>query len=98
MKYEFHPEAELEFIEEAVYYESEIPGLGARFADEIDRVIKLLLGNPGIGAPVDEELRHFALHRFPHSIIYAVLGEKLFIIAVAHGSRKPGYWRARTDR
>ena len=27
MNYEFHPEAEREFIEEAAHYESEVPGL-----------------------------------------------------------------------
>jgi plasmid stabilization system protein ParE len=98
MNYEFHPEAEREFIEEAAHYESEAPGLGSRFADDVDRIIKLLRENPKVGAPVDEELRHFVLRRFPHSIVYAVLGQRLFIIAVAHGSRKPGYWRSRTGR
>lgn len=32
MNYEFHPEAEFEFIEAAAHYESEVPGLGERFA------------------------------------------------------------------
>ena len=31
MKFEFHPEAELELIEAGLYYELEVPGLGARF-------------------------------------------------------------------
>jgi plasmid stabilization system protein ParE len=96
MNYEFHPDAEQEFIEEAAYYESEVPGLGSRFTDEVDRVIELLRENPKSGAPVDEHLRHFVLRRFPHSIVYAVLSKTLFIVAVAHGSRKPGYWRSRT--
>lgn len=41
MNYEFHPEAEREFIEEAAYYESEAPGLGSRFAGEVSRVVSL---------------------------------------------------------
>jgi toxin ParE1/3/4 len=98
MKYEFHPEAEWEFIEEAARYESEVPGLGHRFGSEIERVVELLLENPKIGAPVDDDLRHFVLRRFPHSIIYAVIADVLFIVAVAHGSREPGYWRSRTAR
>ena len=98
MNYEFHPEAEQELIEEAARYESEVPGLGNRFGAEVNRVIELLLENPKIGAPVDDELRHFVLRRFPHSIIYAVIADTLFILAVAHGSREPGYWRSRTGR
>jgi plasmid stabilization system protein ParE len=98
MKYEFHPEAEWEFIEEAARYESEVPGLGFRFGSEVERVIELLLENPKIGAPIDDDLRHFVLRRFPHSIIYTVIDDVLFMVAVAHGSREPGYWRSRTGR
>ena len=43
MKYEFHPEAEAELYEAASRYELEISGLGFRFADEVERVIQLLL-------------------------------------------------------
>ena len=35
MKLEFHPEAELELIEAAAFYELEVPGLGERFAIEV---------------------------------------------------------------
>lgn len=98
MNYEFHPEAEEELIEEAARYESEVTGLGVRFGGEVNRVIELLLENPRIGSPVDNEIRHFVLRRFPHLLIYAVIGDTLFILAVAHGSRGPGYWRSRTGR
>lgn len=98
MKYEFHPEAEREFIEEATRYESEVPGLGVRFGSEVGRVIDLLLENPKSGAPIDANLRHFVLKRFPHSIIYAVIADVLIVVAVAHGSREPGYWRSREGR
>jgi len=98
MDYEFHPEAEREFIEEAAYYESVLPGLGDRFAREVERIIELLLENPDSGAAIETELRHFVLRRFPHSVIYSVIRNKLFILAVAHGNRSPGYWRYRTNR
>ena len=53
MKHEFHPEAEQELLEEAERYESEVPGLGLRFGDEVHRVIELLLENPEAGSPLD---------------------------------------------
>ena len=46
MNYEFHPEAELEVIESAAWYESQVPGLGLDFGAEVERVIELLLENP----------------------------------------------------
>lgn len=97
MRYEFHPEAEREFIEEAAYYESEMPGLGGRFASEIERAVDLLLEHQESGASIDAELRHFVLRRFPHSIIYSVIEDTLFVVAIAHSRWKPGYWRSRTD-
>lgn len=95
MRYEFHPEAERELDEAAVRYESEVPELGRRFAGEVERVIEILLENPEIGARLDDDLRHFVLRKFPFSVIYAVSAGLLYIVAIAHGSREPGYWRPR---
>jgi hypothetical protein len=95
MRYEFHPEAEVEITESAARYEAEVPGLGLQFATEVERVIELLLERPKLGAPVDGEIRHFVLRRFPFSVIYVKLGSLLYVLAVAHGSRSPGYWVSR---
>jgi hypothetical protein len=98
MNYEFHPEAEIEVIESAAWYESQVPGLGLDFGEEVERVIELLLGDPELGAAVDGDIRHFVLRRFPFSVVYAVVGQLLYVLAVAHGSRAPGYWKSRARR
>jgi len=36
-----------------------------------------------------------ALTRFPYSLIYTESGDEIRILAVAHHSRRPGYWRGR---
>ncbi len=95
MRYEFHPEAELELTEAALRYESIVPNLGRHFASEVERVIDILLGHPEAGARVDNELRHFVLRRFPFSVVYAASVDLLLILAIAHGSREPEYWRPR---
>lgn len=97
MKYEFHPEAEQELYEAALRYESEVPGLGRRFADEVERVVQLLLEHPELGSRLDNDLRHFILRRFPFSIVYAAAADLVYIVAVAHGSREPGYWQLRVQ-
>ena len=97
MKYEFHPEAEQELYEAAARYESEVTDLGFRFADEVERVIRLLLAHPELGSRLDDELRHFVLLRFPFSVVYAVVSDVDYVVAVAHGSREPGYWRPRVQ-
>jgi toxin ParE1/3/4 len=87
MKYEFHPAAEQEFVEAALYYESEVPELGSRFANEVERVIQLLLDHPELGSRLDDNLRHFVLRKFPFSIVYATSGDLVYISCCR--SRKP---------
>ena len=98
MEREFHPEAEAEFIESAAHYEGEVLGLGHRFARAVREALELLLENPEIGSPLNDELRSFIVGSFPYSITYAQQGHRLFALAVAHGSRKPGYWKSRRFR
>lgn len=39
-----------------------------------------------------------SVERFPFSIVYVPFDEVLFVAAVAHMSRKPGYWLRRVGR
>jgi len=98
MRYEFHPEAEEEFIEAAAYYERNVPGLGERFGSEVRRTIERLLEYPELGSPIDADLRRLMLTRFPYSLIYSFTSDLLRVVAVAHARRRPGYWRPRVDR
>lgn len=98
MRLEFHPEAELELIAAAVYYDKQVPGLGERFEFEVHYATDLLLDQPQIGLSVDPDLRKFILTRFPFTLYYSVTADVLRIEAVAHQSRCPGYWKSRSDR
>lgn len=95
MNYEFHPEAERELDESMCRYEWDVPGLGRRFADEVERAVEVLLEHPDIGARVDDDLRHLVLRKFPFSVVYGTAPGLVYIVAIAHSSREPGYWRSR---
>jgi toxin ParE1/3/4 len=43
------------------------------------------------------EVRAFLMTRFPHQIVYLVEGDDLMVLAFAHTSRRPGYWRERPE-
>jgi toxin ParE1/3/4 len=73
----------------------DVPGLGRRFAGEVELSVEVLLKQPDIGARIDDELRHFVLRKFPFSVSYGTATNLLYIVAIAHGSREPGYWRSR---
>ncbi len=99
MRFEFHSQAREEFLGAVSRYEAEVPGLGARFIAEFERCIGLLLETPQIGSPMGGKLRRFVLDdHFPFSIVYAIQGDTLLVIAVAHASRRPGYWKRRSVR
>ena len=75
-----------------------MPGLGDRFIAEVERIVEVLCDQPNIGQSVGEELRRIILARFPYSLIYSIESERIWVIAVAHHRRRPGYWQERTDR
>ena len=39
MRYEVHPEAEVDLVETILYYETQVLGLGEKFAAEVQRAI-----------------------------------------------------------
>ena len=98
MKAGFHPTASKEIVETSAYYEGEVPGLGDRFIAELERVVEVMCDQPNIGQSVGNELRRIILARFPYSLIYSIESEQIWVIAVAHHRRRPGYWQERIDR
>jgi hypothetical protein len=97
MRLEVHSEARAEFLQAVSFYDAQVPGLGFRFITEIERCHKVLLETPLIGHTFGSRVRKFTVgDKFPYSIVYVVIGDVLFVLAYAHGSRRPGYWRTRS--
>lgn len=40
-------------------------------------------------------VRIHLLRRFPYSVIYIIAPDEIIIVALAHHSRRPGYWGRR---
>lgn len=98
MKYAFHPEARLEYREAAVFYEGRRDGLGASFTREIETTIARILEAPDRGRFIEQDVQRCWAHVFPYGILYTVEPDLVLIVAVAHASRKPGYWQERISR
>ena len=93
--YRFLLPAEEEMTEASVFYETASAHLGADFLDDIDHVINLLRNYRMLGQQVEKNFRRALLRHFPFSLIYAIETDAIVIVAVAHQSRRPGYWRDR---
>jgi plasmid stabilization system protein ParE len=96
VKYSLHPEALQDLREAASFYSEKAGGtLAQAVIAEFEHAIDLLLRFPGLGAMWRHGKRRVLMRRFPYSVVYAVEGDEIRILAVAHHSRRPGYWRAR---
>jgi len=74
------------------YYNRQRTGLGAEFVAEIRASAKRLARYPEASPYQRGKIRKYLLSRFPYKLLYAIRGEKIIIIAVAHQHRDPDYW------
>ena len=65
------------------------------FANALDQAYGLLCDFPSMGEQAIRDTRMLSLHRFPYSLIYRIQGDEIRVIAIAHHSRRPGYWMGR---
>lgn len=80
------------------WYEERRPGLGAEFHDAVVAAIALIDTHPEIGslATGPTPTRELTLARFPYKLVYRIRTDDLYVVAIAHAKRRPGYWRQRS--
>ena len=97
MRVVFHPEAHAEMIEQARYYESKTAGLGSDFLTAVEEATQRIEQFPKAG-PIDRaNIRKRLVAGFPFTILYEVQPDRIYIAAVMHQHRRPGYWRKRVE-
>ncbi len=97
MKIAVSSEAAEELAAAAVWYEAEQHGLGAAFLGEALRAVGVIADSPTAWPIANRKrnVRKFLLARFPYAVYYVPRQDEILVLAVAHGSRRPGYWRGR---
>ena len=93
-RYEFHPGADEDFFAALRFYlESESAEVAQNFEAEIRRSLERLLRYPEIAPAIGRKgVRRMVLSGFPYNVHYVVAGDAIRVLAVAHQSRRPGYW------
>lgn len=92
---QWHEAAEDELLNEVGYLELQAPGLGRRFFAEVTRVQGLIAEFPEAAAEIRPGIRRRVLRRFRFSVLYSIEKQGVLILALAHHSRRPGYWVGR---
>ena len=95
MTYSLHSEAEAEFNGAIGYYEAREAGLGYDFALEDHSATQRIIAYPRSWPVLEGDVRRCQTHRFPYGVLYAVEESRIFIVAVMHLRREPGYWKHR---
>lgn len=95
MRMFFSAAAQLELEDAFSWLEREQPGLGVRFAADVDGTLARIQDQPMAWHPLGRFLRRCHLKHFRYGVIYRSRGETIEVLAIAHDSRSPGYWRDR---
>lgn len=98
-----HPDARAEYLDAVAYYDEQRAGLGDELIERFEDALRDILSDPASWPRVqdwnDEPVLHgHRLKAFHYRIVYYVSGEQVRVIAYAHTSREPGYWKHRVER
>jgi len=92
---DIHPEAIAEAQAANLWYRERSASAAEAYLVELDLAVEAIAENPEMWPRYVHGTRRYIFHRFPFYLVYRETAGRLEIIAVAHGRRKPGYWRKR---
>jgi plasmid stabilization system protein ParE len=92
-----HPEAEREYLEALAWYRDRSVVVASDFELAVSKAVHAIEAAPQRWPSYFGEFRRYTLHRFPFNIVYQELLSDVVVFAVAHGRRRPGYWRKRAE-
>jgi plasmid stabilization system protein ParE len=85
-----------EYRKARVWYDDRDPTVAARFVDEVNSAIDRICADPSSHPVEPPYFLWVRVRRFPYRLIYEYTHpDNVFILAVAHMSRRPRYWRRR---
>lgn len=92
---EFHKGAADDIRNATAWYRERNPEIAADFIEEIKRAVETIVEAPQRWPVGVNNTRRFLLWRFPFAVIYSEQESVIVVWALAHGSRRPGYWSSR---
>ena len=91
-----HSEAQAELDAAIFFYESRAKGLGLDLHAKVEQAVRAIQTSPESWPPHKHSgFRKYFVERFPFIIFFLEMPDSIWIAAVAHASRRPGYWTGR---
>ena len=78
-----------------VWYAERNPSAARRFRDELIGGFSNAAAFPLRHPSYSHGTRRILLKKFPYFIVFFDWQDEIYVVAVAHAKRKPGYWRIR---
>jgi hypothetical protein len=92
--FELHEDAERELDDAIAVIEGARSGWGFQFLSAFDVAVRTIMDHPDVGRRA-RRFRIFTMADWPYKLVYTVEENLIFVSAVAHHKRRPGYWRKR---
>lgn len=89
--------ARREFLAGVIYYNEERAGLGARFTAAVEEATARAAAFPLTGSRASKSTRRVFVRDFPFAVVYRPATDEIIVFALAHHSRRPGYWLSRVQ-
>jgi hypothetical protein len=91
----FHSQAEQEYLTALAWYRERSLIAATNFESAFDRAVTKIIEAPQRWPIYIADFRKYTLRQYPFNIVYQDFPSQIIIFAVAHGRRRPGYWRDR---
>lgn len=95
MRLEVRPAAAADIEEAALWYQSQRPGLGSEFLEELRHVEAAIAESPKRYPVVRRDTRRAMLRRFPYALYFRLYADRVLVVACMHGRRHPRTWQRR---
>jgi plasmid stabilization system protein ParE len=89
------PEAELDALEAATWYDGDRRGLADEFLSELRATFLRIEEGPVRFPVVFRDVRRAILRRFPFGVFFILETERATVIAITHLRRHPSAWQRR---
>lgn len=93
------PAAQAEAAEASDWYRARRPVVADLFLDELGALLRRISTAPLQFAvlPTEPPFRRAVFSSFPYVLVFDAERDPILVVAVAHASRRPGYWTTRTS-
>jgi plasmid stabilization system protein ParE len=82
------PEAELDLLVAAGWYEAQRQGLGAEFIEELSLLVTSLADNAMVYTELIDGVRRAFAHRFPFAVSFQIVDDEVVVISILHMRRQ----------